>query len=377
MTNAGQSSSSSSMYQYSGYPATLSNTDHSQTHQDNYGSTASGLTPLLLSPSQDRGSTNEKDELMPSSPSAHALALEKKKKNASAQGQHQHVKLLYIFIKTFIVLSAAFRARRSTYIANLEETGKLSPARYRIALSYTVGYSVVSLENVIRRLQDACRDSHDDVVELREENVRLRGLVDGFKQRESIWKAYAKATAGVSVSASEIAAHHQPGGNMYIHTPESTTDSLPDGVNHPNLVYSNDPHFFTDPTLSYNYGQSDGESGQTGHHGFSTSNLQMFSGSLDIGMCSFLLFELVSNYLLAVKIPHPHHQANTLLPRPSPPLQLQLRLMYPTPAATHRSHYFPRPHPMLAENLHSCPRTPWTPPPSKVRSFQLTKSHHL
>ncbi|KAG8962415.1 hypothetical protein FRC00_009621 [Tulasnella sp. 408] len=129
--------------------------------------------------------------------------LEKKRKNASAQ--------------------AAFRQRRSNYIANLEET-------------------VTSLETVVRKLQDACRDAHDDATELRQENVRLKALLQGFEERERIWKAYAKATAGTpaAVAASQqlaaasaaaaAAATAQPTGSStsssLVETPLSSAGSL-------------------------------------------------------------------------------------------------------------------------------------------------------
>lgn len=115
------------------------------------------------------GSIEESNRSSPSSTSGQIsdpALLEKKRKNASAQ--------------------AAFRQRRSNYIANLEET-------------------VTSLETVVRKLQDACRDAHDDSTELRQENVRLKALLQGFEERERIWKAYAKATAGTpaAVAASQ------------------------------------------------------------------------------------------------------------------------------------------------------------------------------
>ncbi|KAG8908103.1 hypothetical protein FRB99_000547 [Tulasnella sp. 403] len=124
-------------------------------------------------------------------PSNEAL-LEKKRKNASAQ--------------------AAFRARRSTYIANLEET-------------------VTSLETVVRKLQDACRDAHDDISELREENVRLKALVVGFEERERIWKAYAKATAGTPAAVaatSQLSVTAPPTHHGTVETPLSSAGSLHD-----------------------------------------------------------------------------------------------------------------------------------------------------
>ncbi|KAJ3512440.1 hypothetical protein NLJ89_g3528 [Agrocybe chaxingu] len=76
----------------------------------------------------------------------------RKKKNADAQ--------------------AAFRARRANYIATLEET-------------------VTSLESVVLQLQESCRESRAEALDLRQENARLR---HEHREREKFWRAlyYAK-----------------------------------------------------------------------------------------------------------------------------------------------------------------------------------------
>ncbi|KAF8872131.1 hypothetical protein CPB84DRAFT_706994 [Gymnopilus junonius] len=78
----------------------------------------------------------------------------RKKKNADAQ--------------------AAFRARRANYIATLEET-------------------VTSLESVVIQLQESCRESRAEAIELRQENNRLRMEQ---RERERFWRAlyHAKKT---------------------------------------------------------------------------------------------------------------------------------------------------------------------------------------
>ncbi|KAG9000901.1 hypothetical protein FRB93_012506 [Tulasnella sp. JGI-2019a] len=155
--------------------------------------------------------------------------LEKKRKNASAQ--------------------AAFRARRSTYIANLEET-------------------VISLETVIRKLQDACRDAHDDVADYREENVRLKAQVAGFEDRERIWKAYAKATAGTPAALvaksqlSGLAAPSKPQSQSSgVVTPPSTQSSCLQESVISGTCYSEEATVYGDD--GYGYGKiedCDGES---------------------------------------------------------------------------------------------------------------------
>ncbi|EFI28616.1 hypothetical protein CC1G_13642 [Coprinopsis cinerea okayama7 len=70
----------------------------------------------------------------------------RKKKNADAQ--------------------AAFRARRANYIATLEET-------------------VTSLESVVIQLQESCRESRAEALELRQDNVRLRYEL---REREKYWR---------------------------------------------------------------------------------------------------------------------------------------------------------------------------------------------
>ncbi|KIO23928.1 hypothetical protein M407DRAFT_26629 [Tulasnella calospora MUT 4182] len=163
------------------------------------GYASSSATPAAGSVEESRRSSSAPSDNGISDPAL----LEKKRKNASAQ--------------------AAFRQRRSNYIANLEET-------------------VTSLETVVRKLQDACRDAHDDSTELRQENVRLKALLQGFEERERIWKAYAKATAGTpaAVAASQqlaaasaaaaAAATAQPTGSStsssLIETPLSSAGSL-------------------------------------------------------------------------------------------------------------------------------------------------------
>ncbi|CAA7265783.1 unnamed protein product [Cyclocybe aegerita] len=81
----------------------------------------------------------------------------RKKKNADAQ--------------------AAFRARRANYIATLEETAHIAP--------------VTSLESVVLQLQESCRESRGEALELRQENARLR---HEYREREKFWRAlyYAK-----------------------------------------------------------------------------------------------------------------------------------------------------------------------------------------
>ncbi|KAG8933056.1 hypothetical protein FRC02_000156 [Tulasnella sp. 418] len=174
----GNTSVGTTVYQYSSYPSTSSdNTQKAAPSSSNH------VVDIQPSPESERNPRSKKGQ-QESADAAEALILEKKRKNATAQGS------LTLFLPSEASLAdkrwwlplAAFRARRSNYISNLEET-------------------VASLENVVRRLQDACRDAHDDNAELREENVRLQAVVDGFKQRESIWKAYAKATAGTAAAA--------------------------------------------------------------------------------------------------------------------------------------------------------------------------------
>ncbi|KAF5390355.1 hypothetical protein D9757_002904 [Collybiopsis confluens] len=71
----------------------------------------------------------------------------RKRKNASAQ--------------------AAFRQRRNNYISTLEET-------------------VINLEQVVRVLQDSCREAQAEAQELQQENARLKVAL---KDRESFWRA--------------------------------------------------------------------------------------------------------------------------------------------------------------------------------------------
>ncbi|KIK71028.1 hypothetical protein GYMLUDRAFT_33139 [Collybiopsis luxurians FD-317 M1] len=88
--------------------------------------------------------TNKSDEQGSSRLSDIAL---RKRKNASAQ--------------------AAFRQRRNNYISTLEET-------------------VINLEQVVRVLQDSCRETQAEVQELQQENARLR---TALKDRETFWRA--------------------------------------------------------------------------------------------------------------------------------------------------------------------------------------------
>ncbi|KAG8875902.1 hypothetical protein FRB97_004638 [Tulasnella sp. 331] len=178
----------------------------------------------------DSDDIDDHDEHRASSPVRDTdTILEKKRKNASAQ--------------------AAFRARRSTYIANLEET-------------------VISLETVIRKLQDACRDAHDDVADYREENVRLKALVSSFEDRERIWKAYAKATAGTPAALAAKSrltglvgnSQSQPQSAGVITPPSSTQSCQQDSVTS-GTCYSEEATVYGDD--GYGYGkieECDGES---------------------------------------------------------------------------------------------------------------------
>ena len=88
----------------------------------------------------------------------------RKKKNADAQ--------------------AAFRARRANYIATLEETGNTIPHPF---LPLAHSRLVTSLESVVLQLQESCRESRNEALELRQENDRLR-LEN--RERSKFWRAH-------------------------------------------------------------------------------------------------------------------------------------------------------------------------------------------
>ena len=88
----------------------------------------------------------------------------RKKKNADAQ--------------------AAFRARRANYIATLEETGNRTP---QSLMSLAHCRLVTSLESVVLQLQESCRESRNEALELRQENDRLR-LEN--RERNKFWRAH-------------------------------------------------------------------------------------------------------------------------------------------------------------------------------------------
>lgn len=206
------------------------------------------------------GSIDESNRSSPSSTSGQIsdpALLEKKRKNASAQ--------------------AAFRQRRSNYIANLEET-------------------VTSLETVVRKLQDACRDAHDDATEMRQENIRLKALLQGFEERERIWKAYAKATAGTpaavaasqqlaaaSAAAAAAATAHTTGtstsSSSLIETPLSSAGSLQEHSATGNS-YGEEGTVFGDETFSFGKVEDiDGEAIRGGLMQQQCSPLSLYSSS--------------------------------------------------------------------------------------------------
>lgn len=88
----------------------------------------------------------------------------RKKKNADAQ--------------------AAFRARRANYIATLEETGMHLRALCSL-ISSSLSDIVTNLESVVLQLQESCRESRNEITELRQENARL--LVE-HREREKFWR---------------------------------------------------------------------------------------------------------------------------------------------------------------------------------------------
>ncbi|KAG9005588.1 hypothetical protein FRB90_010294 [Tulasnella sp. 427] len=203
----------------------------------NFNTSSSGLQGNYQSLAA--GSLEESKRTSSSSTSVHQLTdpalLEKKRKNASAQ--------------------AAFRQRRSNYISNLEET-------------------VTSLETVVRKLQDACRDAHDDATELRQENVRLKALLQGFEERERIWKAYAKATAGTpaamaasqqlaAASAAAVVAASTSSTSL-VETPLSSAGSLQEH-SAAGTTYGEEGTVFGDEPFSFGKAEDlDGEALRTG-----------------------------------------------------------------------------------------------------------------
>ena len=109
----------------------------------------------------------------PSSSSRMSDVAIRKKKNADAQ--------------------AAFRARRANYIATLEETGStfLLPPPLSPPIAHLFFFPLVtSLESVVLQLQDSCRESRNEVLELRQENDRLR-LEN--RERDKFWRAHYQA----------------------------------------------------------------------------------------------------------------------------------------------------------------------------------------
>lgn len=153
---------------------------------------------------------------------------------------------------------------------------------------------VTSLETVVRKLQDACRDAHDDATELRQENVRLKALLQGFEERERIWKAYAKATAGTpaavaasqqlaaaSAAAAAAATAPQPTGSStssLIETPLSSAGSLQEHST--SGSYGEEGTVFGDEPFSFGKVEDiDGEAIRSGLMQQQCSPLSLYSSS--------------------------------------------------------------------------------------------------
>lgn len=94
---------------------------------------------------------------------------------------------------------AAFRARRATYIASLEETGtenhpSFSLTSLPIRSNSPILSKVISLEAVVISLQDSCRESRNDADDLRRETNHLRSVVDALQKesrdRERQWRDF-------------------------------------------------------------------------------------------------------------------------------------------------------------------------------------------
>ena len=126
---------------------------------------------------------------MPKSPSSPKQPLDniprmsdvalRKKKNADAQ--------------------AAFRARRANYIATLEETGNQAHPNDHSNILLNIG-AVTSLESVVIQLQESCRESRSELVELRQENARLR---HEHREREKFWRPLYQARKAGQASESD------------------------------------------------------------------------------------------------------------------------------------------------------------------------------
>ncbi len=156
---------------------------------------------------------------------------------------------------------AAFRARRTTYIASLEETGEFGSFRL-FEPTNSAPFEVTSLESVVRRLQDACRDAHDDVSDMRDESTRLQERIKGLEDREKIWKAYAQAVAGTPealVASAHIAAI-QGASRQHISSHSTTPVNPPQEQITQSSVYTEEGTVYGDDACNYGKGDDcDGE----------------------------------------------------------------------------------------------------------------------
>ncbi|KAJ3750356.1 hypothetical protein DFH05DRAFT_1455390 [Lentinula detonsa] len=151
----------------------------------------------------------------------------RKKKNADAQ--------------------AAFRARRTSYIATLEQT-------------------VRNLESVVRVLQDSCREATTAAQDLQQEKNQLR---QALRDRENFWRALWPKRTQNSDAESEFPSYPSPPSTTFNNNTQYTDNTLNFNqypaspsvpFTHQNQPYpswtqtsshsSNSPHFTESPTLT-------------------------------------------------------------------------------------------------------------------------------
>ena len=130
-----------------------------------------------------------------SSSSPDDSSLLRKKKNADAQ--------------------AAFRARRQNYISTLEETGR--QALFLVSAFPLILILVTSLESVVIQLQESCRETRSENLQLRQENSRLRN-----REREKYWRTFVQTRKSPIANVdSPFSAHSSTLLQQQQHQPES------------------------------------------------------------------------------------------------------------------------------------------------------------